>query len=82
MAKNGLYIRTKSNKWREKQADRVLRFGQMTEKKEKAKPSHLFKILFSRPHICTFGFAPNHKTDPSAKQKESISSHLQNAVKV
>jgi hypothetical protein len=34
----------------------------------------LYKFSFSQPHIGTFGFAPTHKADPSAKPKEPISS--------
>jgi hypothetical protein len=39
MTKNELKIKTISNKRTDKLTDRVLLFGQMTEKKEKADPS-------------------------------------------
>lgn len=33
---------------------------------------HFLKNNFSQPHIGTFGFAPTHKADPSAKPKEPL----------
>lgn len=39
MTENGLNIQTISNKRTDLQADRVLLFGKVTEKKEKANPS-------------------------------------------
>jgi DNA-binding Xre family transcriptional regulator len=53
MTKNGLDIQTISTKRTDKQADRVLLFGKLTEKKEKANPSHFLKFLcqptFAKP---------------------------------
>ena len=45
MTENGLDIQTISTKRTDKQADRVLLLGQVTEKKEKANPSHFLKFL-------------------------------------
>jgi hypothetical protein len=50
MTKNGLDIQTISTKRTDKQADRVLLFRQLTEKKEKADPSHFLKFLLASPH--------------------------------
>ena len=52
MTKNGLNIQTISTKRTDLQADRVLLFGQVTEKIKKANPSHFLKFLFADPH-CT-----------------------------
>ena len=49
MPKNGLDIQTILTKRIDKQTDRVLLFGQLTEKKEKAYPSHFFKFLLASP---------------------------------
>ncbi|HPE56520.1 MAG TPA: hypothetical protein PK904_08985 [Bacteroidales bacterium] len=69
MTENGLDIQTISTKRTDKQADRVLLLGQVTEKKEKANPSHFLKFLFARRTSGTFGFAPTRKADPSQNQK-------------
>ena len=57
MTKNGLDIQTISTKWTNFQADRVLLLGQVTEKKEKAHPSHFLKILSASHSNGTFSFA-------------------------
>jgi hypothetical protein len=49
MTKNGLDIQTKSTKRTDFQTGRVLIFGQVTNKKEKAHPSHFLKFLFANP---------------------------------
>lgn len=51
-------------------AVRVLIFGQVTEKKEKADPSHFLKFLLANRTNGTLAFAPPHKAAPSAKAKE------------
>ncbi len=51
MTKNGLDIQIISTKRTDKQADRVLLFGQLTEKKEKANPSHFLKFLLASPQV-------------------------------
>ena len=61
MTKNGLEIQTISTKRTDFQADRVLLFGQVTEKREKADPSHFLKFLVASRTSGTFGFAPTHK---------------------
>jgi len=71
MTKNGLDIQTLSTKRKDFQADRVLQFGQGTEKKEKADPSHFLKFLFADPH-CTHLVLPDTQADPSQNQKSAI----------
>ena len=71
MTKNGLDIQTISTKRTDKQADRVLLLGQVTEKKEKANPSHFLKFLFATPH-CTHFVLPATKALPSQNQKSAI----------
>jgi hypothetical protein len=69
MTKNGLDIQTISTKRTDKQADRVLLFGQLTEKKEIAYPSHFLKFLLSSPQVAHL-VLPHPQADPSAKPKE------------
>jgi len=69
MTENGLDIQTISTKRTDFQADRVLLLGQVTEKKEKANPSHLLKFLLASRTNGTFGFA-RHTSPRFAKPKE------------
>jgi len=69
MTKNDLYIQTISSKRTDFQTDRVLLLRQLTEKKEKANPSHFLKFLFASLTNGTFGFA-RHASRPFAKPKE------------
>ena len=69
MTKNGLDIQTISTKRTDKQTDRVLLLGQVTEKKDKAHPSHFLKFLLASRTNGTFGFA-QHTSRPFAKPKE------------
>ena len=69
MTKNGLDIQTISTKRTDKQADRVLLLGQVTENKEKAHPSHFLKFLFASRTNGTLGFA-RHTSQPFTKPKE------------
>jgi len=71
MTKNRLDIQTISTKRTDFQTDRVLLLGQVTEKKEKANPSHFLKFLFAYPH-CTHLVFPDTQTDPSQNQKSAI----------
>ena len=71
MTKNGLDIQTISTKRTDFQADRVLLLGQVTQKKEKANPSHFLKFLFADPH-CTHLVLPDTQADPSQNQKSAI----------
>lgn len=68
MTKNGLDIQTISTKRTDFQADRVLLLGQVTEKKEKAHPSHFLKFLLASRTNGTFGFART-QAYPSQNQK-------------
>ncbi|MFN3757546.1 MAG: hypothetical protein ACK4RM_11380, partial [Flavobacterium sp.] len=70
MTEYGTNIETILTTWADNFADRVLLFGQVTEKKEKSHPSHFLKFLLASRTNGTFGFAPKHKADPSAKPKE------------
>ena len=69
MTKNELDIQTISTKRTDKQADRVLLFGRVTEKEEKAQSSHFLKFLLASRTNGTFGFA-RHASRPCAKPKE------------
>jgi hypothetical protein len=69
MTENGLDIQTISTKRIDKQADHVLLFGEVTEKIEKANPSHFLKFLLASRTNGTFGFA-RHISQPFAKPKE------------
>lgn len=69
MTKNGLDIQTISTKRTDFQTDRVLLYRQLTEKKEKAKPSHFLKFLLANRTNGTFGFA-RHTSQRFAKPKE------------
>jgi len=69
MTENGLDIQTISTKRTDKQADRVLLLGQVTEKKEKAHPSHFLKFLLASRTNGTFGFT-RHTSQRFAKPKE------------
>jgi hypothetical protein len=71
MTENGLKIQTISTKRTDFQADRVLLLGQVTQKKEKANPSHFFKFLFADPH-CTHLVLPDTQAEPSQNQKSAI----------
>jgi hypothetical protein len=71
MIENGLDIQTISTKRTDFQTDRVLLFGQVTEKEEKAYPSHFLKFLFADPH-CTHLVLPDTQADPSQNQKSAI----------
>ncbi|MFN4880768.1 MAG: hypothetical protein ACK5IO_01845, partial [Bacteroidota bacterium] len=62
MTENGLDIQTISSKRTDFQADRVLLLGQVTEKKEKANPSHFLKFLLVSRTNCTFGYARHKPT--------------------
>lgn len=57
MTENGHDIQTISTKRTDFKTDRVLLLGQVTEKKEKAIPSHFLKFLFASRTNGTFGFA-------------------------
>ncbi len=69
MTKNGLDKHTISLKRKDKQADRVLLFRQVTLEKEKADPSHFLKFLLAKRTNGTFGFA-RHTSRHFAKPKE------------
>jgi hypothetical protein len=75
MTKNGLDIQTISTNRTDFQADRVLLLGPVTEKIEKADPSHFLKFLLANHTNGTFGFA-RHKSRPFAKPKEPFTKHL------
>jgi len=69
MTKNELDIQTISSMQTDKRADRNLLLGQVTEKKEKARPSHFLKFIFASPTNGTFGFS-RHTSPRFAKPKE------------
>ncbi len=69
MTENGHDIQTISTMRTNKQADRVLLLGQVTNNIEKAHPSHFLKFLFTSRTNGTFGFA-QHTSQRFAKPKE------------
>jgi hypothetical protein len=69
MTKNGLNIQTISPRRTDFQTDRVLLLGQVTEKQEKATPSHFLKFLLASRTNGTFGFA-RYTSQCFAKPKE------------
>jgi hypothetical protein len=71
MTKNGLDIQTRSTKRTDFKTDRVLLLGQVTEKQDKATPSHFLKFLFASRTNGTFGFA-RHTSQRFAKPKEPL----------
>jgi len=71
MTENGLDIQTISTKRTDFLADRVLLFGQVTEKKEKTHPSHFLKFLSADPH-CTHLVLSDTPTSASQNQKSAI----------
>lgn len=74
MTENGLDIQTILTKWKDKQADRVLLLGQVTEKKEIAQPSHFLKFLLACRTNGIFGFAlPTSRS--FSKTKRAIFCH-------
>jgi hypothetical protein len=81
MTKNGLDIQTISTKRTDFQADRVLLLGQLTEKKEKANPSHFLKFLLASRTNGTFGFA-RYTSRPFAKPKSHFSPSLFTKLKL
>ena len=72
MTKNGHDIQTISTNRTDFQTDRVLLLGQVTEKKEKANPSHFLKFLLANRTSGTFGFSLTHEANASAKSKEPL----------
>ena len=75
MTKNGLDIQSISTRRTDKQADRVLLLEQVTEKKEKAHPSHFLKFLLTNPH-CTHLVLPQTQANASQNQKSAIFANI------
>jgi len=75
MTNNGLDIQTTSTKQTDFQTDRVLLLGQVTEKKEKANPSHFLKFLLTNPH-CTHLVLPQTQANASQNQKSAIFANI------
>lgn len=71
MTKNGLDIQTISTKRTDKQADRVLLFGQLTEEKENANPSHFLKFL-CQPTFGTFTKPQKSTHNPSFVKEPNL----------
>lgn len=68
MTENRLDIQTILTKRTVKQTDRVLLLGQVTEKKEKANPSHFLKFLLAHPQLAHL-VLPDTQTHASQNQK-------------
>jgi len=75
MTKNGLDIQPISTKRTDKQADRVLLLGQVTEKKEKANPSHFLKFLLASRTNGTLAFAQTAQANRSDKSQRAVSNY-------
>jgi hypothetical protein len=71
MNKNGLDIQTISTKRTDFQTDRVLLLGQVTEKKEKADPSHFLKFLLALPQVAHLAL-PHPQSNTSQNQKSHL----------
>jgi len=71
MTENGIDIQTISTKRTDNKADHVLLLGQVTEKKEKAHPSHFLKFLLATPH-CTHLVLLDTQANASQNQKSAI----------
>lgn len=82
MTKNGLDIQTISTKRTDKHADRVLLLGQVTEKKEKANPSHFLKFLLSRSTLAHLVLPQPTNPTLQQNQKSQLQAHPQKAVVV
>lgn len=80
MTKNGHNIQTISTKRTDFQTDRVLLLGQLTEKIEKANPSHLLKFLLANrtlahlvlPQRTKPPLQPNQKSQFPANPKITV----------
>ena len=75
MNNNGFDILTISTKRTDFQADHILLLGQVTEKKEKADPSHFLKFLLTNPH-CTHLVLPQTQANASQNQKSAIFANI------
>ena len=53
-------------------ADRVLLYGQSTEKKEKADPSHFLKFLLASRKKRHIGFCPDRTSQPFGKSQRAV----------
>ncbi len=82
MTKNGLDIQTISTKRKDFQADRVLLLEQVTEKKEKANPSHFLKFLLASRTLAHLVLPQRTIPTLLQNQKSQFSAHPQKAVVV
>ncbi|OWY22225.1 hypothetical protein C7N43_02090 [Sphingobacteriales bacterium UPWRP_1] len=80
MTKNGLDIQTISTKRTDKQTDRVLLLGQVTENKQKAHPSHFLKFLLAYTQVAHLAL-PDTQADPSQSQKSHFFAHAPMTIK-
>jgi hypothetical protein len=71
MTENGHNIQTILTKRTDLQTACNLLLEQVTEKKEKAHPSHFLKFLFAKPHSRRM-VLPDTQADPSQNQKSLI----------
>ena len=82
MTKNGLDIQTISTKRKDFQADRVLLLEQVTEKKEKANPSHFLKFLLASRTLAHLILPQRTKPTLQQNQKSQFPTHPQKTVVV
>ena len=82
MTKNGLNIQTISTKQKDFQTDRVFLLGQVTEKIEKANPSHFLKFLLASRTLAHLVLPQRTKPTLQQNQKSQFPAHPQKAVVV
>ena len=82
MTESGIHIQNISTKRTDKQADRVLLLGQVTEKKEKANPSHFLKFLLASRTLAHLVLPQRTKPTLQQNQKSQFPTHPKKAVVV
>jgi hypothetical protein len=82
MTKNGLDIQTISTKQTDIQTDRVMLLGLVTEKIEKANPSHFLKFLLANRTLEHLVLPQRTKPTFQQNQKSQFPAHHQKEVVV
>lgn len=80
MTKNGLDIKAISTKRTDFKTDRVLLLEQVTQKKEKANPSHFLKLLLASRTLAHLVLPQHTKQTLQQNQKSQFSAQLQKTV--
>ncbi len=83
MTKNGIDIQTILTKRTDKQADHVFLLEKVTEKEEKANPSHFLKFLLANHTLAHLVLLQHtHEANASQNQKSQFPAHPKIAVLV